>query len=1053
MKRLLAMVCILFSLIFQSAVCECEPTLTLMVYLCGSDLETEAGAASADLAEMMAHYPADGSLRVIVMPSGSKAWQSDIPAEETSIYELTGSGLTKLCNLPLQSMGDPDTLAALLDFGYAQSPAGRHALILWDHGAGPNFGLCFDELFPSENSMDGLTLQELSTALQSSPAARNKLAWIGFDACLMSTLETACTVAPYAEYMIASQETEPSSGWNYDFLAYAASDASGAETGRRVIDGYFRSLSDSMAPLTLSCVSLRDIPAVSAELDQLFNNMHLSLDEHSYPDFAECRVLSKSPGYSTGYEYDLVDLADLLQLYQEEGLADCSSLLEQLDEAVVDSRSNMPYINGLSIYFPHYGAQETVSFPDYEGYAAFIADMSAIRLGKPLTDWSKTHLPETELDNGITHVTMALTPEQANTLDQAQLFIIKQMSGSDYQLVYRTNAVDLTPENVLTAAYEEQALFLTDSQGQIISNALPYSLQGDAVVLSCMLTRTSENALESDDWFAFVRCLFRQDEEGRYVLFEVQDANADPALQGKSTVRLEDYDYIGIWQGSSVPAYAEDGHLFPPAQWEAGTMIYGWEFALADHPDWGIAFLPQQDERSRYAFLQITDTQNHVVCSELVPIPNPNITDLPAEEQLLVDDAACSIRFIGAQEIQGNTPALRLHFSCENRDTQPILASVRTLQIDNSMLFDFSVTSSSAAPGEATAFEVEVRRDALESMGIQSAETIRMDLALSYNYVNDFLNTSVSFPLSADLSRIAPEPAQPAILDSATLHGLEFSLCDLACGDDRYATGTLRIRNTSSESVSVDASGFYINGLAFSGYLTDGLTGIVLQPGTVCQTGFRINLQGYLLDHYRPESVRFLPEALGMTHLKTLAFEIYTADRAQRARIAFTLPEALELPVDEALRTADTWPVLYRKDGVAIRLADITWMPDNEYMSQYRYLNLFAENSTDADVRLRIPLLPAEGSPYDFAVNGHLLGYVFPSPFPAQSAAMQPLFYTVDEGTEIPKDIEMQLCITDAGGRNDALRITIHALEEPRTDGSYCIMDARTLQVTVEPMN
>lgn len=30
-----------------------------------------------------------------------------------------------------------------------------------------------------------------------------------FDACLMSSLEVASVLAPYANYMIASQETEP----------------------------------------------------------------------------------------------------------------------------------------------------------------------------------------------------------------------------------------------------------------------------------------------------------------------------------------------------------------------------------------------------------------------------------------------------------------------------------------------------------------------------------------------------------------------------------------------------------------------------------------------------------------------------------------------------------------------------------------------------------------------------------------------------------------------------------------------------------------------------
>ncbi|EKC56272.1 Peptidase C11, clostripain, partial [human gut metagenome] len=48
-------------------------------------------------------------------------------------------------------------------------------------------------------------MDELSEALADSVGAHmTKLEWIGFDACLMSSLEVASVLAPYADYMIAS---------------------------------------------------------------------------------------------------------------------------------------------------------------------------------------------------------------------------------------------------------------------------------------------------------------------------------------------------------------------------------------------------------------------------------------------------------------------------------------------------------------------------------------------------------------------------------------------------------------------------------------------------------------------------------------------------------------------------------------------------------------------------------------------------------------------------------------------------------------------------------
>ena len=40
---------------------------------------------------------------------------------------------------------------------------------------------------------------------------------IGFDACLMASVEMASVASPYAKYMVASEEVEPGSGWDYGY--------------------------------------------------------------------------------------------------------------------------------------------------------------------------------------------------------------------------------------------------------------------------------------------------------------------------------------------------------------------------------------------------------------------------------------------------------------------------------------------------------------------------------------------------------------------------------------------------------------------------------------------------------------------------------------------------------------------------------------------------------------------------------------------------------------------------------------------------------------------
>ena len=46
----------------------------------------------------------------------------------------------------------------------------------------------------------------------------NKLDIVGFDACLMSTIEVVEAVAPYSDIMIGSEILEPGNGWDYSFL-------------------------------------------------------------------------------------------------------------------------------------------------------------------------------------------------------------------------------------------------------------------------------------------------------------------------------------------------------------------------------------------------------------------------------------------------------------------------------------------------------------------------------------------------------------------------------------------------------------------------------------------------------------------------------------------------------------------------------------------------------------------------------------------------------------------------------------------------------------------
>ena len=88
---------------------------------------------------------------------------------------------------------------------------------------------------------------------------------IGFDTCLMATLETAAALSPYGRYMVASEEIEPGTGWDYTAWLQAICDnptADGLAVGTAICDSYFAKCqagqTDDIA--TLSVIDLAAVP-------------------------------------------------------------------------------------------------------------------------------------------------------------------------------------------------------------------------------------------------------------------------------------------------------------------------------------------------------------------------------------------------------------------------------------------------------------------------------------------------------------------------------------------------------------------------------------------------------------------------------------------------------------------------------------------------------------------------------------------------------------------------------------------------------------------------
>ena len=1048
MKRAWCMtVCLLAALLLgaSAAAEDGRAALTLMVYLCGSDLETTRGAASADLAEMIAACPAGDDVQVVVMASGAAAWHSGVDPDTAAIYALDGEGLHRVSDGASGSMGDPATLGALLDYGYAHYPARRYALLLWDHGAGPLLGVCFDERYADEGGMDGLTLAEIGRALADSPFAGEKLEWIGFDACLMASLETARMASPYARYMIASQETEPATGWDYAFLTGLAEDASGADTGRRVAECYMASLGDSLTAATLSCVDLSRVAEVSAGMDALFGDLRLMQRDGGYAQLAVCRADTKTTGCSSDYAYDLIDLMDLLEVYQAEGMADCGALLEQLGQAVVVNRSNTPFLNGLSVYYPFENETQyrtAVPMPALipAEYAAFLAEAADIWLGDPLTDWGMERSLTAEASEGETAVTLPLTQAQAAGFTSARLLILAQVRGDEYQLIYQTADAPLGEDGRVTSLYRGEALFLTDSRGDMLTGAIPYRLTEDGLALGVILIREND-AGETD--LCAARLMYRLEDDGTLTYAGAVAVTENPALQGKATVNPGNYDRMVVSAGTAVPVWAEDGTLLPWSQWTKGETVYGYWVEL-NGDSWQPAFLMAQDGLQRYAMLEITDVQHSTVCSSLQAIDNPNIIPLGAEEQTLLDSADCRLTFTGAQLIRGKYPCLRVMMTCENRTARTISLEPAMLRLDDTVVMMFGGSTQLIAPGETQTVQVEFSGERLQASRVQAFSRCMMTLTAKADYTETLFVSDVAFDLAGDASAVITLPEREKHAAVALWDGVSIALYGLH-EEDGHLRGTAHLRNETSGPVTLDADTGSLNGLILPATLTGRLTPLTLPAGCEVYTDLRIDAgqeewpYGRKLLHGAP------PAEMGMAQITAVGFSLHHGDRREAEMVLLPLNEPLAWPVGETPCAADGWPVLYDDGQVTVRLMDIRTYPENPYTGDRRRMYLCIGNGSDQPASVAVGAVDVDGR-----TDWTLLD-------PETAAAGITLYTSItavrtDDQPEPETFGRMTALLTvTAGGEEHALRLIVETLEPPFAAGHESIYEPGQLRVSVEP--
>ena len=348
-------------------------------YICGSDLETEYGSATTDIEEMLdVNLPPN--VKIVLQTGGSYEWQNDVMGNNViGRYLYDASGLHELEMVPDADMGDKSTLQNFLQFGKDNFPADHRVFVFWNHGGGTTGGVCVDER--TDNSLSLNDIQNAFAGVYGTSQEAPPFELVGFDACLMGTYDVANMLNGISRYMTASEEFEPSNGWDYaGWVRALAQNPSmdGATLGRSICDSYMIGCEEygTEETATLSVVDLSRVPAVKSAyesfgveaLTQAKNN-----PQKFFSDFGRDAQRAENYGGNTreqGYS-NMVDLGDLAYRAQHIMPRTATQLMNSIDNAVVYKVQGKYRRrgSGLSGYYPYDG--------DVDNYSSYVAQDAA----------------------------------------------------------------------------------------------------------------------------------------------------------------------------------------------------------------------------------------------------------------------------------------------------------------------------------------------------------------------------------------------------------------------------------------------------------------------------------------------------------------------------------------------------------------------------------------------------------------------------------------------------------------------------------------------------
>lgn len=608
---------------------------TLMIYMVGSNLESQSGLATVDLNTIDYEKTSLENINVLLIAGGSRRWKNSyIDEDETSIYKLTSNGFVKDKTQPKQNMGSNQVFTNFLDYVYQNYKTDEYDLIFWNHG-GAILGSEYDELYDN----DLLTLNEIKEGLNNSKFNKeNKLEAIIFRTCLNGTIEVADTLKDYSDYLIASEEITlgyPLDGV-FKFINDIKQTDSGYDLGVKFVNtykDYIENLKQVYKSYTgkeqyiYSTYSVVDLSQVD-KLGKAFADFIKDIDvKKDYNTISRVRSNLYQYAYTDASNpeatYDMVDFYNLVNGLKELSPKKAEKVLNIFKKAVVYNYATNSKSMGLSIYFPYNGADNWktmilklyTDFNSFNDYRSFITSFNTIQNSSSNSYTFANNNIGIDSTKEEADFQLELTEEQKETFAKASYIVFRDNKDGYYLPVYKSDQVTVNG-NMLNANIKDRQLKVVstlDSSENIIT-LFEVSNEKDFIKYNSYVTLEDFSSENFSEWkidSASVSLVYNKNTSDISIGNAVLNSQTE-GIPSSVAIDLKDYTHI-VFASSKYKILDENGNY--DENWESNGVIEGLEEKIEN-----IKFELQDfnDGYDYYCVFKIFDTNNDSYYSKLV---------------------------------------------------------------------------------------------------------------------------------------------------------------------------------------------------------------------------------------------------------------------------------------------------------------------------------------------------------------------------------------------------------------------------------------------------